>query len=86
MRPGRRPRSASPASQLGQAVVAILAVLVISGEYSTGMIRITLTAMPRRATVLAAKAAATTSGLVGPLRSRPVTRRSSRRAPASTAP
>ena len=33
---------------LGQAVVAILAVLAISDEYSTGMIRITLTAMPRR--------------------------------------
>jgi ABC-2 type transport system permease protein len=43
--------------QLGQAVVAILAVLAISGEYSTGMIRITLAAMPRRTTVLAAKAA-----------------------------
>jgi ABC-2 type transport system permease protein len=42
--------------QAGQAVVAILAVLAISGEYSTGMIRTTLTAMPRRATVLAAKA------------------------------
>ncbi len=42
---------------LGQAVVAILAVLAISGEYSTGMIRITLTAMPRRTAVLAAKAA-----------------------------
>ena len=39
--------------------MAILAVLVISGEYSTGMIRITLTAMPRRAAVLAAKAAVT---------------------------
>jgi ABC-2 type transport system permease protein len=48
---------------LGQAVVAILAVLVVSGEYSTGMIRTTLTAMPRRVTVLAAKAAAVT-GLV----------------------
>jgi ABC-2 type transport system permease protein len=35
---------------------AILAVLVISGEYSSGMIRTTLTAMPRRSTVLAAKA------------------------------
>ena len=35
---------------LGQAVVAILAVLAISGEYSTGMIRTTLAAMPRRAT------------------------------------
>jgi ABC-2 type transport system permease protein len=42
---------------LGQAVVAILGVLVISGEYSTGMIRTTLTAMPRRPAVLAAKAA-----------------------------
>jgi ABC-2 type transport system permease protein len=29
----------------------------VSGEYGTGMIRLTLTAMPRRATVLAAKAA-----------------------------
>jgi ABC-2 type transport system permease protein len=41
---------------LGQAVVAILAVLVMSGEYGTGMIRTTLTAVPRRSTVLAAKA------------------------------
>jgi ABC-2 type transport system permease protein len=41
---------------LGQAAVAVLAVLVISGEYSSGMIRITLTAVPRRATALAAKA------------------------------
>ena len=32
-------------------------MLAISDEYSTGMIRITLTAMPRRLTVLAAKAA-----------------------------
>ncbi len=43
--------------QLGQAVVAVLAVLAISSEYSTGTIRTTLTAMPRRTTVLAAKAA-----------------------------
>jgi ABC-2 type transport system permease protein len=48
---------------LGQAVVAILAVLMISSEYSTGMIRVTLAAMPRRTTVLAAKAAIVT-GLV----------------------
>jgi ABC-2 type transport system permease protein len=46
--------------QLGQALVAVLAVLAISGEYSTGMIRITLAAMPRRTTVLAAKAAVLT--------------------------
>jgi ABC-2 type transport system permease protein len=43
--------------QFGQAVVAILAVLAICNEYSTGMIRLTLAAMPRRWTVLAAKAA-----------------------------
>jgi ABC-2 type transport system permease protein len=43
--------------QAGQAIVVIIAVLAVSGEYSTGMIRITLTAMPRRLTVLAAKAA-----------------------------
>ena len=46
--------------EFGQAVVAILAVLAISTEYTTGMIRSTLTAMPRRAAVLAAKAAVTT--------------------------
>jgi ABC-2 type transport system permease protein len=43
--------------QVGQAIVAIIAVLAISGEYSTGMIRVTLTAMPRRWSVLGAKAA-----------------------------
>jgi ABC-2 type transport system permease protein len=43
--------------QAGQAAVAILAVVAISNEYSTGMIRVTLTAMPRRQVVLAAKAA-----------------------------
>jgi ABC-2 type transport system permease protein len=42
--------------EFGQAVVAILAVLAISGEYSTGMIRITLAAVPHRSAVLAAKA------------------------------
>jgi ABC-2 type transport system permease protein len=42
---------------LGQAVVAILAVQAISAEYSCGMIRVTLTAIPRRPSVLAAKAA-----------------------------
>ncbi|MEU0032300.1 ABC transporter permease subunit [Streptomyces sp. NPDC006335] len=48
---------------LGQALVAILAVLIISGEYGTGMIRTTLTAVPRRATVFAAKAV-TLAGVV----------------------
>jgi ABC-2 type transport system permease protein len=46
---------------LSQAVVAIVAVLAISGEYTTGMIRVSLTAMPRRLTVLAAKAAVVTA-------------------------
>ncbi|MGV9881113.1 ABC transporter permease subunit [Streptomyces sp. NPDC003006] len=41
---------------IGQALVAILAVLIISGEHSTGMIRTTLTAVPRRAAAFAAKA------------------------------
>ena len=49
--------------QLGQAVIAVLAVLVIGEEYGTGLIRTTLTAMPGRLTVLAAKAV-TLTGLV----------------------
>jgi ABC-2 type transport system permease protein len=42
--------------QFGQAVVAILAVLMVSNEYSSGMMRVTLAAMPNRFAVLAAKA------------------------------
>ncbi|MEV6056839.1 ABC transporter permease [Streptomyces sp. NPDC052107] len=42
---------------LGQAVAAVLAVLVIGNEYGTGLIHTTLAAVPGRATVLAAKAA-----------------------------
>jgi len=42
---------------LTQLVVAVLGVLVISGEYSTGMVRSTFTAVPKRLPVLAAKAA-----------------------------
>jgi ABC-2 type transport system permease protein len=49
--------------QLGQAIIAILAVLPICTEYSTGMIRVTLAAMPRRLMVLAAKVSSIT-GLV----------------------
>ena len=59
--------------ELGQALVAILAVLVISGEYSSGMIRTTLTALPHRATVLAAKAV-TLTGVVARGRDRRGTR------------
>lgn len=40
----------------GQLIVAVLGVLVISGEYSTGMIKSTLTAVPRRFGALGAKA------------------------------
>jgi len=42
---------------LGQAVVVVLAVLAISEEYTTGMIRVSLSAVPRRLVLLAAKAA-----------------------------
>lgn len=49
--------------QAGQAVVAVLGVLIITGEYSSGMIRSTLTAMPQRWPMLAAKATILT-GLV----------------------
>lgn len=49
--------------QLGQAVVAVLAVLLVGGEYSTGMMTTTLTAVPHRTRVLIAKATV----LTGPL-------------------
>ncbi len=42
---------------LGQVLIAVLAVLAVGGEYSNGMIRVTLTAMPRRVVVLLSKAA-----------------------------
>ena len=42
---------------LSQLAIAVLAVLVISGEYSTGMIRATFTAVPKRLPVLWAKLA-----------------------------
>jgi ABC-2 type transport system permease protein len=41
---------------LGQTVVAVLAVLAVTEEYGTGMIRVTLAAMPRRAAMFGAKA------------------------------
>jgi ABC-2 type transport system permease protein len=42
---------------LAQAVVAVAGVLAIGNEYSTGMIKLSLTAMPRRLTWFFAKAA-----------------------------
>jgi ABC-2 type transport system permease protein len=42
---------------LGQLVIVVLGALVITSEYSTGMIRTSLTVMPKRETLYAAKAA-----------------------------
>ncbi|GAA2331261.1 ABC transporter permease [Dactylosporangium salmoneum] len=47
--------------QLGQAVVAILAVLAIGNEYSNGMVRVSLAAVPRRTRLLLAKAVVTSA-------------------------
>ena len=41
---------------LGQAAIAVLAVLAVTDEYGCGMIRVTLAAIPRRAVMLGAKA------------------------------
>ena len=41
--------------ELGQLIIAVLGALTITSEYSTGMIRTSLTAMPRRGVVYAAK-------------------------------
>jgi ABC-2 type transport system permease protein len=41
---------------ISQLVIGVLGVLVISAEYSTGMIRTTLSTMPYRGTIVAAKA------------------------------
>jgi ABC-2 type transport system permease protein len=45
---------------LGQVVIALLAVLAVGGEYGNGMIRVTLAATPRRLVMLAAKAVVVT--------------------------
>jgi ABC-2 type transport system permease protein len=45
----------------GQAVVAVAGVLAIGNEYSTGMIKLSLAAMPQRLTWLFAKAAVLTA-------------------------
>ena len=52
-----RPSSASPASTSARRSSRSSPCSSIGGEYSTGMIRITLAAIPRRASMLAAKAA-----------------------------
>lgn len=45
-----------PGGYFAQLVLAVLGVLTITGEYSTGQIRSTLVAVPRRTPALAAKA------------------------------
>jgi ABC-2 type transport system permease protein len=50
---------------LAQVLVAISAVTIMSGEYGTGMIRTTLTAMPNRVAVLTAKAIVATGWALG---------------------
>ena len=42
--------------QLAQLAIGVLGVLVITGEYSTGMIRASFTAVPKRLPVLWGKA------------------------------
>jgi ABC-2 type transport system permease protein len=42
---------------LGQLVIAVFGALMFTSEYSTGMMRTSLTVMPRRGTLFAAKAA-----------------------------
>ena len=56
-------KSALTGVVIGQAIVVVLGVGTISGEYGTGMIRTTFTALPHRLEVLAAKAFVVT-GLV----------------------
>ena len=47
--------------EIGQLIIAVIGALAITSEYSTGMIRTSLTAQPRRGTIYAAKAIVLTS-------------------------
>src|SRR6202451_2114471 len=47
--------------EIGQLIIAVIAAMAITSEYSTGMIRTSLTAQPRRGTIYAAKAIVLTS-------------------------
>jgi ABC-2 type transport system permease protein len=47
--------------ELGQLIIAVIGAMVITSEYSTGMIRTSLTAQPRRGVVYAAKGIAFTA-------------------------
>jgi ABC-2 type transport system permease protein len=48
----------------GQAAAAVAGVLAVGDEYSTGMIKLSLTAMPRRLTWFSAKAAVLTASVL----------------------
>src|SRR5215472_17182695 len=48
-------RSQTAFTELGALVLMVLGAMTITGEYATGMIRTSLTTMPRRGTVYAAK-------------------------------
>jgi ABC-type transport system involved in multi-copper enzyme maturation permease subunit len=50
---------------LGQAAVVVLAVLAVTNEYASGMIRTTLAANSRRTTVFAARAAVVSAVVLG---------------------
>ena len=56
--PGFNPAEASLTGQvaLGELIIVVLGALVITSEYSTGMIRTSLAVMPRRGVLYAAKA------------------------------
>ena|SRR5487761_58934 len=47
--------------EVGQLIIAVIGAMIITSEYSTGMIRTSLTAMPRRGTVYLAKLIVLTS-------------------------
>jgi len=57
--PADTTRLALYGTRAGQVTVAVLAVLTVTGEYATGLVRLTLAAVPRRYQAFTAKAAAT---------------------------
>jgi len=59
------PRLSLAGVYLGQGIVVVLAVLAMTTEYGTTMIRTTLAATPRRGVVLAAKATVVTALALG---------------------
>jgi ABC-2 type transport system permease protein len=57
-------RSSLLGVELGQAVVAVWGVQILAGEYGSGLITATFTALPRRLDVLAAKAVYLVAGVL----------------------